>query len=450
MENYFLDHFKAPIADSIPVEPHDQVSDSVVDEESSIDEWTNKFNASKAARRVLLRKLSELAGVDYQVASPREIQKAINLAYFGGESRERWKQKGNRIPPGAAEFEMEYSRLNREVANAKRMIQAIKPRSSGRYAMAVRRLAILLGDVSEPLSHAYSAITGDTWVRRIEVRFGHTGELSIDFSLTTESGLEVDPQTVFSEGKQDLLALLFFLEVARAAARRGQAKVLILDDVLQSVDSTVRVNLIDWLLKELHDWQLLLTVHDRAWRAQLTNLMNKNGHNFIEKEIRSWSFKGGPRLLSDIGDTSALSNALESGSHHSVAVEAGRLLEQIADRLSWTLPVAVQRAQGDKYDLGALWPPLLKKLSKTSLKQVVADIDRNILLRNLLGAHYNEWAQSISAADADFFGRAVLSLHSDVFCADCRQWLVPNRAGPPWACPCGGTTVVSDSVNTSS
>jgi hypothetical protein len=257
----------------------------------------------------------------------------VSLAFYGGQTKAELERGNRKLPNEASRFQRRLDELNREISSLKRTLQAIKPRSSGKYALAVKRLAVLLGDVSDPLSRAFTHIIGDPWVKQVDVEFGRTGELSIDLSIRTVSGLTVDPQSIFSEGKQDLLALLFFLEVARAATRRGQAKVLILDDVLQSVDSTVRVKLIDWLLQDFADWQFLLTVHDRAWRAQLVELLHKNGHGFVEKEIRGWTFNDGPRLLDDTSETRALSTALETGTPHSVAVEAGRLLERIADRV---------------------------------------------------------------------------------------------------------------------
>lgn len=299
----------------------------------SVDDATNKFQSLKAERRILLADLARRAGLSLQPQSQRDINHAVSLAFYGGQTKAELERGNRKLPNEASRFQRRLDELNREISSLKRTLQAIKPRSSGKYALAVKRLAVLLGDVSDPLSRAFTHIIGDPWVKQVDVEFGRTGELSIDLSIRTVSGLTVDPQSIFSEGKQDLLALLFFLEVARAATRRGQAKVLILDDVLQSVDSTVRVKLIDWLLQDFADWQFLLTVHDRAWRAQLVELLHKNGHGFVEKEIRGWTFNDGPRLLDDTSETRALSTALETGTPHSVAVEAGRLLERIADRV---------------------------------------------------------------------------------------------------------------------
>jgi hypothetical protein len=55
---------------------------------------------------------------------------------------------------------------------------------------------------------------------------------------------------IFSEGYQDLLTMLFFLVTARVTAAHGRVQVLILDDVLQSVDAHIRVALMQFILRD--------------------------------------------------------------------------------------------------------------------------------------------------------------------------------------------------------
>ena len=125
---------------------------------------------------------------------------------------------------------------------------------------------------------------------------------------------------------------------------------------------------------------------------------------------------------------------------HRLASQAGRLLEAICDRLSWTLPVAVQRRREDRYDIGSLWPPLMKKLRRSNVAEVLESVDSSLLLRNLLGAHFNEMAEAVPDSDADEFGEAVLRLWDSVFCVDCGQWVVTLADGR-LTCRCGATSI---------
>jgi hypothetical protein len=232
----------------------------------------------------------------------------------------------------------------------------------------------------------------------------------------------------------------FTHSTATSGASR-QARILILDDVMQSVDSTIRLQLLDYLLVRFSGWQLFRTVHDRLWREQLTQLMRRRGHVFVEREIRRWSFEAGPEFRmtnSDIG--ALLSGALEFGNTAMISSETGRLLDQVSDTLSWTLPVGVTRRQNDRYTLADLWPPVSSKLKKTPISGAVEEVDRWLHLRNLLGAHYNEWAASLSQHDADSFANAVLSLYRAVYCSSCNYWVRSDGFRMRWSCRCGETS----------
>jgi hypothetical protein len=59
--------------------------------------------------------------------------------------------------------------------------------------------------------------------------------------------------------------------------------------------------------------------------------------------------------------------------------------------------------------------------------------------RNWVGAHWNEWAQQLTPAEADTFAQAVLSMHGLVFCADCGDYIqrISGIEGL-WSCKCEG------------
>jgi hypothetical protein len=261
---------------------------------------------------------------------------------------------------------------------------------------------------------------------------------SIQLQVELADGKLVEPQSVLSEGYQDLLTLLFFLEVSHAAARRGQARMLILDDVLQSVDAGVRVGLLSYLLGRFSDWQLFITVHDRLWREQLISLMRQRNHRVVEREVVGWSSDSAPLLRVATFDPRApLQRALAEGNPASICAEAGRLLEHLLNVMTWTLPTSVTRRQGDKYTIGDMWPGVLKVLGTTDIADIARDVDTWLHLRNLLGAHYNEWADALPLSDATSFGTSVLRLFSQLLCEACHQWVLPNGFRTTWSCKCG-------------
>lgn len=174
---------------------------------------------------------------------------------------------------------------------------------------------------------------------------------------------------------------------------------LILDDICQSVDGPVRVSTMEYIVQEFPEWQLILTAHDRLWREQLRALLR--GKEISSFEITSWTLEHGPEVRPEKGDLSAnLRWALDQAEPVAIA----RLLEQIADVLSWTMAVRVQRRRGDLYTLDNLWNPVRKKLERTTAAEAAASINRFLHLRNVLGAHANAWAESVSLSEAKEFG----------------------------------------------
>lgn len=176
------------------------------------------------------------------------------------------------------------------------------------------------------------------------------------------------------------------MAVAQESAARGQAKILILDDVLQSVDATIRVAFMDYLLRTFADWQLVLTAHDRLWQAQLRQLLQRYGHHFVDREIVDWSFENGPVARDARTDIDIpLKEALDTARLQGICSEAGLLLESCCDRLSATLPISVTRRKDDRYTLGDLWPGVYKTLRQTAAEPILAEIDKLAASQKPLG-----------------------------------------------------------------
>jgi hypothetical protein len=303
-----------------------------------------------------------------------------------------------------------------------------------RYRTQVAVLAKALDGIGDDLSLAFKQISGAEHVTRIDVVFGRSGPVALDIVAQLSSGRRCFPQQLFSEGYRDLLAVLFFAVVARRAAEQGQAKILILDDVFQSVDSTVRCGIVDYLLRDFKDWQLIFTVHDRLWFEQLRTSFRRHGHVVVERELRRWTFEGGPQFGSIPAMlTAELQRQLTHGDPAAICGTAGRLLEQACDQLSSRLGASVTRRREDKYTLGDLWPGVQKACKKTGLLPLCQRIDQLYSLRNLAGAHYNEWANALSLHEASQFGDAVVAFVNATWCPDCHDWV--GMVGDEVRCP---------------
>ncbi len=304
-----------------------------------------------------------------------------------------------------------------------------------RKIASVTPLGNVLREVSETLSESFLEISPQAQsVAKVELHLS-SDATEIDLFATLANGVRVKAEGYFSEANLDLLALLLFLSLLKFAGQHGQAKFMALDDVLQSVDSPVRVKVAQFLVREFANWQLLITFHDRLWKEQFGAILSP-GQPFVEREIKAWSLDSGPHLVQLRRNASSdLRESLALGGTRSICGDAGYLLEVMSDWLSKSLQTSVTRRHGDKYTLGDTWPSVASSLKKTVATSLVENVEKYSWLRNAHGAHYNEWAESLSIEDARAFGSATIALWDAVWCEKCRE--PAGKHGDLIHCRCG-------------
>ncbi|MFE6696822.1 AAA family ATPase [Streptomyces sp. NPDC057718] len=300
-------------------------------------------------------------------------------------------------------------------------------------------LISLLAEVGVDLTASFRQISSSSdAVDSVELALSpDKAEISLNVRLKNRTLLRAEDY--FSEANLDLLALLLFLALMKFAADSGQPKIMALDDVLQSVDASIRIKVAQYLLAEFGDWQLFVTFHDRLWREQFGAVFSSR-HKFVERELLDWGLESGPKLIEAKRDpSSALRDSLRSNDSRLICGNAGYLLEVMSDWLSKSLQTSVTRRHGDKYTLGDTWPGVLKRLRKTDLHKAGLHVDSYMWLRNMHGAHYNEWASGLSISDAENFAGAVLSLWGKIWCTFCKEPI--GKHGDLLHCRCGARSL---------
>lgn len=398
---------------------------------SLLDELSNKLNLDKSLIPVQKKPLDDF--ISKYVTKGYKIKTILN-------SKNTFKGVRYDLIPIVKEIyknAQEISNSNRDVRKIKEKI-VYEDNSNERK----KELVKFLENSSNFLTTSFKEISNLKFVDRIELKGGMLSEISLDIDVYLINGKKVSPTSVFSEANLDLLILLLYVSIIMESSKSGQSKLLILDDVLQSVDSTIRLNYLDYLLTHFSDWQIIITAHDRLWLNQLRTTFQRHGHKFKEFEIRSWDFKFGPKLLeiNSMGCQMIDYNKLLEDPPL-LAAKIGLTLESVCHQLSVELGTSIQRKKDDRYTLGDLWPGVFKSLKKTNIIQVVQSIDKLIHIRNVLGAHYNEWAISLSNHELVDFAVNTNALLSAVFCNNCFKWV--NRMG---VCSCEKLNIMKSNV----
>ncbi len=293
------------------------------------------------------------------------------------------------------------------------------------------RVSSLLRDISQSVTNDFAAISTLDWVAGVELSVGEGTDFSI--MVTTHKGRSVEPTQVLSEAALDLLALLILTEMQIACSKLGQSPVIIFDDVFQSVDTVNRTRTLDYLSKRLKGWQIFIVLHDRLMRDLVANTFRRNNVAFQARELVRENSTESPRLRNDLGTAiDRLNQSVEArASALTMCSAAGVALEEMLNALSVSLQTSVTRRREDRYTLGDLWPGVNRVLRK-ELEEPAASaadrVDQYLVLRNLAGAHYNKWAQSVAAQEALDFSVAIQALHKITFCQLCLSPLSRFRA----------------------
>jgi AAA15 family ATPase/GTPase len=422
-QRIFFEYFKGSIGKTKRIYESQEVASEEIQE---------KVDQELSKKRKSIKKLAELLKIQsddipldirlfnlfvsdklYKGLSPKEVQKRI--------------RQGEQIIPN------HIYRQVKEVRDVSLKITQLKKEQKKILQANIRSdttvLQSILSDAGNRLTKGFQKISQANFVDRIFLVFNDISDMSLTVTVRLKNGKQTSPQHIFSEANLDLLSLLLFVSVLQEAAKHGQEKVLVMDDVFQSVDAGIRVSVVDYILQELSDWQLFLTLHDRLWKNQLREVLRKNGHQFIEREIVRWSFDNGPVIVATKETKELILAAIDRGELVSICAQSGIFLESLCDKLSWVLPISVTRRKEDKYTLGDLWPGVAKALRKTNAKEKVENVEKWIHLRNLVGAHFNEWAQSLSLEEAVAFANSIIQIHDAVYCENCFSWIAPVLEG---------------------
>ena len=287
----------------------------------------------------------------------------------------------------------------------------------------------ILEEISEEVDRLYQKIHTNESLGELtlSLRPGFKGSLLLNAAFYSEKG--IPPQAYFSESHLDTLGLCIFL----ALAKKYETDVVILDDVITSVDSSHLKRIIELIDEESdHFEHVILTTHYRPWRDQYRYHSVANQKlSFVE--LRFWSLANGINVHTNKLAIEDLESALlpENFDRQISAQRAGILLESLLNTLSVKYGTKVPNKRPPDYTLGELLSSLTK-LSK-HIKVERYDKDGNLTdeigfetkfktvaslfwIRNKVGAHFNFDGLEVSDTEVMEFGTSTLELANTLIC----------------------------------
>lgn len=166
------------------------------------------------------------------------------------------------------------------------------------------------------------------------------------------------PHALHSEGHQDSMGLCLYLALAEKLTG-SFIDLIILDDVMMSVDATHRRQLCRLLKKFFPERQFLITTHDRTWANQLKaeGVVNKGGLF----EFYNWHVDTGPHVNRETGLWEKINEDLTRNDVPSAAARLRRGSEEFFGMVCDALKAPVTYKLNGRWELGDFLPAAISR-----------------------------------------------------------------------------------------
>ena len=377
--------------------------------------------------------MTRIENVAARLPSPSELKPLVELRSLLSRVNELWQRQA------AALTQHNLARRRAQVAST--ML---------RLAEDARKEEVqgIFDQISKDLDDLYDKATGgERGLTRLRLEVRPEVRGSVIYQTDFYDRKDVVPNAYGSDAQLDMLGLCTFLALRRWYRNQHPAfNLLILDDVLTSVDAQHAVRTAELILKEFGDYQIFLTTHDRIWYEYLRDIQARcrvRGQ-FLNKVIHKWTLEDGPDLREPEEEREHLDRLLVDGAAPQIAAEAGRLLEHVLQEMRYSLRLSVQAKRGELYEIGEIWPAFYSALRKgysgfyEKCGETLDALDIRWPVRNWVGTHFNVWSSRVSRKEILEFGRTISKLFDRVFCKDCRRFIEPSMApARQLSCRCG-------------
>ena len=309
----------------------------------------------------------------------------------------------------------------------------------------------ILAAIATRVGELYELVHPNEGLNKISLELDAAKRASLEISTEFGGTRDAPPQAYFSDSHLDTLGLCVFL--ALAERELPEDTILVLDDVLGSVDEPHVDRVIDMLYDEASRFRhCLITTHYGPWRQKYRWGFLKNGQcQFVE--LTTWSMNKGISLTKSVPDIEKLRVALSESPPdvQIVCSKAGVVLEAVLDFLTLLYGCRVARRVDANYTLGDLLPAVDKKLRAALRVEhrhedaagVVSYLDKHLAphldklesiaqARNVFGCHFNTSSFGLPDNDAMAFASEVFALAEALVDPEA-GWPRSNKSGSYWA-----------------
>jgi len=297
-----------------------------------------------------------------------------------------------------------------------------------------------LNSISDDVEVMYQTIHPNEGLGNVKLFLNHNFQSSLNLTANFYTETNITPQSVYSESHLDTLGICIFIALAKRESNKDV--ILILDDVIMSVDEKHLDRIIDLIhIQAEYFVHVFISTHYRPWRERYRNNRAPNS-NIQFVELRGWSRERGitlakPQLILD--EIKFYLAAPENFHRENLSGVTGRFLESLLDFLTYNFQCRLKRKAGNDFNLSELLNCLSKDLLKELkvqkmellptgkystekfteeifLKTIVDSIKSLKAIRNQVGAHFTFDGALVGDSDIEDFAKATIKFAELLIC----------------------------------
>lgn len=407
---------------------------------AELNEWQNALGDDSSTSEGLIHsdRLSDWhAALDHL---NRDLEQETAVSAIDDEELARLElfEKLNRLDENWRQIEVTAAKLT-AASNVEQQVEILYES----LLEARRRGVTQLGqELEEDFANLYQVLHPDEGYDSITIPVQPEKRGSIDLNASFHDQGEAHPLNYFSEGHLDSLGLCIFLAFIKRF--NSDLKLIALDDVLTTVDAGHRLKVARLLARHFADYQLIVTTHDQLWAKELARII-PSAHVV---PLKPWSWERGADCWDDApAEWDYYNRQAENGRPQDAIAGIGRNLEKFFYRMRANLGLAVPAKPNGDYTIGDLYGPFFEWLNKRAivridrpdfahhLQLIKKELDEVWPLRNWSGAHFNEWGEQVTAAEAISFSHTVRRLVEAFECPVCQDLVAYNYHARVLICP---------------
>jgi len=439
----------------------------IVDEFKNTIPKIESFSELAEEKSKIIEKITFLNEFVSHITSAKDLQNEIPVQEFNqqkNEINEIWSSLSTKCDQllnviGLTEAEKKVLGVARLIEQARSKttelskVQTELKMCQNRFDLAEKIYSTFSETKKAKIQETYDSMQGD-----IQSFYSmlHPNELHKNIELTVELGQRAstklrmesfgregeDPRALTSEGHLDSLGLCIFLGFVKKF--NDGCSLIVLDDVVSTVDAKHRENICKLLLGEFRDKQLLITTHDEVWYGQLRAFQRAYGieRDFKNLVITNWHVENGPTIKQYKIRWERIQEKIDSGDKTGAGNDGRQYLEWLLKQICKVTNASVPVNNWQNAMISGILPHTKKRCEdiikeddfRAKISKAFQDLETTISMGNLL-SHNNELAEEVSIEEVKRFCESVHNLHNAFLCPTCGHFVGYYRELKILRCP---------------